>query len=318
MLKNITKYKNYLINRLNIPHTILSAMIIAFGSISMYSARFLRNIILTRILAPEIFGVMAIVLAVNEAATVITNIGIDYAIVQSKNAKKDEFLNIAFYFSLIRGIILYTIMYFLSPFIANFYNNPELINLLRVVFLGIIFASTLSPRTHILVKEMQFKKWVIIQNAGSIVAIIITIILSYYFRNVWSLVIGFTLESLFRLILSYVITPFMPKFKFERSMTKEVSYFVKGMIGLGLLFFIFHRGEIFVIGKLCSEYELGLYAIALSLASAPLGIFSQILDKIGLSKFSQLQDNNEKGELLHLNLTRFIAYFLDLTDVALA
>jgi O-antigen/teichoic acid export membrane protein len=302
----LTKIKK----KFNFSEAISGSIVISFGNTFEQAFRFLRNIILTRLLVPEIFGIMAIVLAITQATLAFTNIGINYAIIQNKQGKREEFLNIAFWLSVLRGVGLYSIMFILAPYISDFYNNPELTQYLRIVFLGTLFGALLSPRAHILVKEMQFKKWIIIQNFGGILSVIITLFLAYYLKNIWALVIGFTFESFNRMILSYILCPYKPSLKFDKDMNRELITFAKGMIGLGILYFIFHRGEIFVIGKLCTKYELGLYHIALSLAYVPYTFLGAVLEKVGLPKFSKIQDDNEKINDLLIKLTKMLTYFI--------
>jgi PST family polysaccharide transporter len=305
-MRMLTKIKK----KLNISEAISSSIIISFGNTFEQAFRFLRNIILTRLLVPEIFGIMAIVLAVTQATLAFTNIGINYAIIQNKQGKREEFLNIAFWISLLRGAGLYVIMFILAPYISDFYDNPELTQYLRIVFLGTLFGALMSPRAHVLVKEMQFKRWIMIQNFGGILSVIITLILAYYLQNIWALVIGFTFESFNRMTLSYILCPFKPSLKFDKDMNRELISFAKGMLGLGILYFVFHRGEIFVIGKLCTKYELGLYHIALSLAYVPYTFLGTVLEKIGLPKFSRIQDDTAKMNELLNTLTRILTYFI--------
>lgn len=280
-------------------NTLKCGFTLGFGTAIDQGVRYLKNIILTRILAPELFGVMAIVLATNQAIEAITNIGIYNAIIQNKQAHKKEYLNIAFWVTVLRSLVLYLIITIAAPFIANFYNNEMLTSLLRVSFITTILNSLLSPRIYILLKDLKFKRWITIQNIGTILSATATVVLSILFKNIWALVIGLLLNSLFKLILSYIICPYKPGLNFDKQLSSELLQYTKGMFGLGLLFFIYHRGEVFILGKTVSEYQLGIYTLVSTLAYSPFGIITTIIDKIGMAKFSSIQDrNNDLVELL--------------------
>jgi O-antigen/teichoic acid export membrane protein len=184
--------------------------------------RFIRNMILTRILAPEAFGVMAIVLAVNNFLESFTEVGIRQALIQNPRGTEETYLNAAWWISASRATVLYSIAYFSAPLIANIYNNPELILILRIAFLSILFRGFMSVRAYVAVKEMHFKKWVFILNGGGILGIILAVVLAFYIKNIWALVIGFTAESAFRFVLSYILAPFFPSFKFDKENLQSI------------------------------------------------------------------------------------------------
>ena len=114
---------------------------IGIGSSMEQVFRLIRNMILTRILAPEAFGLMAIVMAVNAAFESFTQVGIQEAIIQNPRGKEKTYLNGAWWFASVRAAILYGVVFLAAPWIAQFYNNPELTSLMRVAFIGLFFNS---------------------------------------------------------------------------------------------------------------------------------------------------------------------------------
>ncbi|MBN2106595.1 MAG: oligosaccharide flippase family protein [Deltaproteobacteria bacterium] len=250
--------------------------------------RFVRNMILARLLAPEAFGVMAIVLAVNTAFESFTEIGIRQAVIQSPRGSERTYLNGAWFFSGGRALFLYAAAFFGAPLIARLYENPDLVPLLRVAFLAIIFSGFISTEAYLSIKRLKFNRWVFAWQGGSICGIVIGIGLAFYFRTVWALVIGFTCEAALRCLLSYVLFPFVPKFDFDRDNIRALIKFSRGMFGLPLLSFIFMRADVFVIGKLCPFSDLGLYAMAAALAAAPFRLVS-IASQIMMPAFSEKQ-----------------------------
>ena len=127
---------------------------IGIGDLTSNIFRFLRNIILTRLLAPEVFGEMAIILAINATFESLTSIGLRNLIIQNPRSSEKNFLNASLWTSLIRSSLLYILGFFLAPFVATFYQNPDLTKLIRVCFLATIFTALISPRAYLALKQM--------------------------------------------------------------------------------------------------------------------------------------------------------------------
>lgn len=269
-------------------------ILIGAGNSVEQGIRFVRNMILTRLLAPEAFGLMAIILAVKMASESLTDIGIKYAVIQHPEGHDRNYINAAWWLALGRGVILYIIAFVSAPFIASFYQNAELVPLMYVAFLGIVFNGAMSTKAYVAIKQMEFKRWVILFNGGGLLGILTTIVLAFIIKNVWALVIGLTIESASRLLLSFIMCPFSPDFNFKKELTHDLFKFTKGILGLGILYFIFLRADIFVVGKLCSTTELGLYSMAVGLAFMPFELLSGLLDKLGMATFSEIQSEKFK------------------------
>lgn len=270
------------------------SLILLVGNGTEQAVRFIRNMILARLLAPEVFGLMAIVLAVNGAVETFTDLGIRYAIVQNRHSEESALSNMAWYVSVTRSVVIYLVGFLLSPYIADFYKHPELTGLIRVALLCIIFNGAISINVHLALKKLQMKKWVLIQQGGGILGVATTLILALRVHSVWALVLGVVAEAVYRLVLSYALLPHFPRFHFDRQSFDELMSFSRGVFGLGFFYFLFAQADIFFIGKICSPFDLGLYSMAASLANVPIQTVSQLIDKVGMSAFSELQDDRPR------------------------
>ena len=278
------------------------------GNGSEQVLRFIRNMILTRILAPEAFGLMAIVLAVNAAFESFTQIGIKEAVIQNPRGQEKEYLNGAWWLAFGRAVVLYIAVFIPSPWIAQFYENPELIPLMRVAFLGLIFNGLMSSEAYVAVKQMNFKRWVPVWNGGSFLGIVTAVILAFIIQNVWALIIGFCVEAAARCLLSYIICPFLPGLKFDRECLKALYKFARGIFGVPILTFIWMRADIFVVGKFCTINDLGLYSMAIAMAWMPFHFITMIMNQMMLPAFSEKQMDKEWVNKWTLNITSLIAY----------
>lgn len=268
--------------------------------------RFLRNIVLARILAPEAFGAIAIVLAFNALLESFTEVGIKEAIIQNPKGDDRAFLNGAWWFAFGRSVVLYLTAFFAAPPLAGFYGDPELTALMRVVFLSILFNGMMSSAAYAAVKRMDFGRWVALFHGGSLAGIALTVGLAFWMRNVWALAIGYAAEAAFRLILSYALCPFRPGFELDRESTRSLARYSRGMIGLPILTFIFLRADVFVLGRLCTVQELGLYSMAANLARIPAQFASTIVSRVVMPMFSEVQGDMGRVNEMILRFTSII------------
>jgi O-antigen/teichoic acid export membrane protein len=264
--------------------------------------RFGRNMLLTRLLAPEAFGMMAIVLSIGASIENLTEVGIKDSLIQNSNTAEKNYLNAAFWLALSRAIAIYSGVFLLAPWIGKFYGNTELTPLLRVSLLTTLFSSAISPRAYLAIKKMKFKKWVMITNGSGILGVILTVTLSYFIRGVWALVIGSALQGAMMCVLSYAVCPFLPSFRFNRDAARDLLKFSRGMFGLTLLNFIFQRTDIFVLAKMFTPTQLGLYTIAVYLAQTPVGFLINIMNQVFLPSFTHVQDNNFRTNRIYMRV----------------
>jgi lipopolysaccharide exporter len=268
---------------------------LAVGSSVEQLLRFGRNIILARILAPEYFGVMAIVLAVSSFFDSFTQIGIREAVIQNQRGARDTFLYGAWWFSAGRGALLYCSGFLAAPLIAGFYGDADLSALLRVAFLSLFFRGLMSSKAYVAVKDLAFKKWILIEQAGGVLGVLVSIGLTFLLHNVWALVIGFTLEALSQAVLSFIICPFMPRLRFDKDDMHSLLRFTRGMLGIPIFTFIFMRADVFLLGKLVSPAVLGLYSMITSLAQTPSLIMDKFFNPIIMPAFAEMQ--NDEGRI---------------------
>jgi len=276
------------------------------GDFAANGARFIRNVILTRLLAPEAFGIMAIILAINAAFESLTQIGINNVIIQNPRSLEKTFLNRAWWISIVRGVLLYLFIFIAAPWIGNFYENTELTGLLRVCLLSVLFTASISPRTYIEIKKMHYKKWAAINYGSTFIGVSAAICSGFFIHNVWALVIGFTTEAATRCLLSHVLCPFRPGLSFDIESTQAISKYIRGYLGLPIMTLIFNQTDILVIGKLCSSSDLGLYNMAITLAQMPALIMAALMGHIGMPAFAEIQTDINKINQAVIGITSVV------------
>jgi O-antigen/teichoic acid export membrane protein len=284
------------------------------GSGADQALRLVRNMILTRLLVPEAFGWMAIILAVSTFFESFTDVGIDTAIVQSPRIDQHTYLNGAFWISVGRALGLYALIFVIAPWVSQFYHQASLGALMRVAFLGTLFRGAISPRTYVAHKKMDFKRLVIINQGSGVCGIATTVLLAFTMRDVWALVIGFTVEPAVRCALSYLFCPFRPGFALDKESLRELYTFSRGVFGLPILTFIFMRADIFVIGKLCSASDLGIYSMVAALGQIPFSLVGTLMGQIANPAFAEIQNDSARLNKALLKVTSSLG-FLTFTPI---
>jgi len=271
--------------------------------------RLIRNMVLTRLLAPGDLGLMALVTVTSMFLEAFTEVGIKQSVIQNKQGDQRSYLNIAWWFQSLRGIAIYLVSFAAVPWICRFYAQPELMPLMRVAFLAIILKGFVSPRSYLLEKELRFTLYAVLSQGSGILATVLTIGLALVMKNIWAIVIGLVAESFFLLVLSYVLCPFLPGRGMKREHFREIMRFARGMAGLPILSFLAFRTDVFVLGKMVSTDLLGIYSMALALAQIPFELFTRVVNPILLPVFAQRQDDTASLRTGVLKMARSTAFF---------
>jgi O-antigen/teichoic acid export membrane protein len=205
-----------------------------------------------------------------------------------------------------RAIFSYFLIFSMAPWISRFYGRPELSGLLRVALVGILFNSAMSPRSILAQKEMKLARWAAITNGGGICGVILTVVLSFFIRDVWALAIGNCGEQAFRCLLSYALCPGLPSCHWDRRAAREILTFSRGIFGLGFLNLIIGRTDIFVLAKLYPSAALGLYTMAVSLVTTPSVFFTNVMGQSLLPALSSVQEDRERLNRILVEVTSWL------------
>jgi len=279
---------------------------LGMGSVAEQAVRFARNMVLARILAPGAFGTMAIVISSASLVDMLTDVGVRAAIIQNPRGGEAAYLNASWWIGLGRAIFSYSIIFTLAPWISHFYGRPELSALLRVALLSVLFNGAMSPRSVLAQREMKLGRWAAITNGGGICGVILTVVLSFYMRDVWALAIGYSGENAFRLLLSYALCPGSPSRHFHWGSAKELLMFSRGIFGLAPLNLIIARADVFVLGRLYPLATLGLYTMAVALVTTPSVFCTNMLGQTLMPALSSVQEDTQRINRIILEVTSWL------------
>lgn len=246
-------------NQESTKNKVVSGMFWKFGERMLAQLiSFLVSIALARILMPEEYGIVSIVLIFINLANVFVTSGFSTSLIQKKDAGDLEFSTI-FYCSLAVSIIIYSILFLVAPYISTFYDMPSLTLVIRIFSICLIINSYNSIQHAYVSKNMIFKKFFFSTFIGTILSGIIGIYMAYRGCGVWALVAQHLTNSIIdSLVLSFTIS-WHPKLKFSFKTAKELMGYGWKVLAADFSGTFFEQLRSLLIGKVYTATDLAYY-----------------------------------------------------------
>lgn len=270
-----------------------------FGTMSI---TFVSNIVLARLLLPEDFGCIAMLMIFISLANTFIDGGFGVALIQKKNPTNEDYSTI-FYWNIFLSFILYIILYVSAPLIADFYRIPLLTSVLRVQGIVLFFNAVSIVQQNQLKKQLQFKKLSIVYILSAAISLIIALIAAYNGWGVWSLVAQNISISIIHAILFWIVNKWRPLLVFSWKSFKELFSFGGFMLVSSLFSTFSNEIQGLLVGRMFNPATLGLYNQAYRLEGSAATATSSIIDQVTYPVLASLQD--DKNQLISA-LKRFI------------
>lgn len=248
-----------------------------FGQLASQSLRLGSNLILTRLLAPEAFGLMAIVLAVTTGLQLISDVGIWQAIVRSPRGEDRAFLNTAFTFTAVRGAALFVIGCAAALPASVFYAQPDLLWLLPLCSLQALIAGLESTKLAVAARKLAVGKIMAVDLGAQIVALVAALVVGFATRSVIALACASLAAVAVRTLLSHVaVSGEANRFGIERAALREIFTFGGWIFVSTILYFVGTRWDVLALGRLESVALLGVYGLATMIIAVPIQLSEKV------------------------------------------
>lgn len=219
---------------------------------------FIVTIVLARLLAPEEYGIVALITIFINIANVFIESGFGTALIQKKDADDLDFSSV-FYFNIVTGIIIYVILFSCAPLIATFYNNEKLIAILRVLGIQVVVASLRSVQNAYVSKKMIFKKFFICTIIGTVISAFLGVALAYRGAGAWALVAQQLCNVFIDTLMLWIVVKWRPILKFSFLRLKGLFAFGWKLLCSSLIDTIYNEIYGLVIGKVYQPQALAFY-----------------------------------------------------------
>ena len=288
-----------------------SAIYWRFGQQAVsYLMAFVIGIAMARVLSPSDYGITALpAVFIAISAAIIGNGSFGMALVRKPEVTEED-LSTAFYYSLGMGLLFYLILWFTSPFIADFYDTPVLEDLMHVTSLSFLYGALGTPQKIILQRRLDFKTPAIIAIVCQIVAGAVGLSLAYTGHGVWALVLSNLVSGLLNQIIMMVYVRWLPKAKWSRESFKYLWNFGSKFILTGLINTGYNNITPVIVGKFYSPAALGEYNRAQNYANLPSCQISTVLESVTFPVLAKLQDNIEHMIATYRRMIRVSAFII--------
>jgi O-antigen/teichoic acid export membrane protein len=260
----------------------VSGSMLTAGSYAVMQAlRLVSNLILTRLLFPEAFGLMALVSVVLVGLSMFSDMGIGPAISRHPRGDEPAFLDTAFTFDVARGVILWLFTCALAWPMARFYEAPELIHLLPAAGFTLFIAGFNPTRIDTANRHLLLGRLTLLDLVAQVTGILSMIALAFLLKSVWALVVGAIIGSLVKLIVMHLWLPGRPNsFAWDREAGRDLIHFGKWIFLSTACGFLLSQGDKAIFGAYLTKADLGIYNIGWFLASFPVLLAGAVTGRI--------------------------------------
>jgi O-antigen/teichoic acid export membrane protein len=265
-----------------------SSALVIFGFGTSNLLRLVSNLILTRLLFPEAFGLMALVFVFLTGLKLFSDVGFNLSIVQNKRGEDPTFLNTIWSLQIIRGIILFLASCALGYPAVLIYDEPLLAQLLPAMGLTAFISGFTTTKVALANRYLQVGVLTFTDIASQIVSLTITVILAWMTESVWSLVIGAILGTFVKVIAQHVMLKGPKNYWYiERAAAWEALHFGKYIFLSSIAGFLIIQSDRAILGAYVSLAELGIFTVGFIFASLPLELNRAIGSKVIFPLFSK-------------------------------
>lgn len=268
---------------------------------------FIVTIILARLLLPNQFGLIGMIAVFIAISRALIDGGFVSSLIRTKNADDLDYSTV-FFVNLGSAFILYGLLFFSAPFIATFYEQDILVNLIRVVSLVLIINAFSLVQSTKLNKELQFKTQFKLQIPSLVISAIASIWMAYHDFGVWSLVAKDLIYAIVAAIQLWWYAKWVPKFIFDKEKFKYHFNFGYKLSLTAIINTIFDNLYNVVIGKYFSAAQLGYFTRARSLEQLPSGFFYNAFNRVFYPLLAKVCDNDEQLKNTYSKLMQIVVF----------
>lgn len=275
-----------------------------FGSMGI---SFISNIVLARLLSPDDYGCIGMLMIFIALAESFIDGGFGSALIQKKEPSQEDYSTV-FFWNLFLSISLYCLLFFTAPAIARFYNLPLLSDVLRIQGIGVIISALTIVQSNQLRKQMNFRKLAIINLLSTVISVLVAIFMAYKGFGVWSLVAQQLTMWSVTMILLWITSKWKLTFVFSLQSFKELFSFGSFILFSNLLNTFCNNIQGILIGKFFSPATMGMYSQARKLEMIASTSISSVIDSVSYPVLASVQNNKEMMINTIRKFTLFLAY----------
>lgn len=281
----------------------LSGLVWTYGQqFSTQLINFVINLVLARILFPSDFGTISLLTVFISISNVIIGGGLTSSLIRKKDANKDDY-NTVFIFNIVTALLMYTLIFSVSPLIENFYKADQLSLVLRVYSICLIISSFGIVQRGILIKQLNFKKETLITLPSIIISGVVGVIMAYTDFGVWSLVWSAIIKNAINVLQLWLYSDWKPNFRFHKEKFSFHFQFGYKYTSIEIIRTVFTNIYPMILGRGFSLKEVGLFKQADVLRLLPYSNIVSSVNRVAFPLYVEVQDDPVRLKSLHGKLT---------------
>lgn len=276
---------------------------------SVQGIQFVVMIIMARMLTPNdygLIGMLAVFIAVSQS---LVDSGFSQALIRKQDRTETDNSTV-FYFNLVVGVVLYGVLFVTAPLIARFYNEPQLVNITRVIGLSVLFNSLVVVQRALLTIQIDFKTQAKAALTAAITSGIIGIWMAYSGYGVWSIVAQQLINLGTNVLLLWILSHWRPRWTYSWKSFQELFGFGSKMLASGLLDTLYRNIYLIVIGKVFSASDLGYYTRAHQFTDFPSSNLTGIIQRVTYPVLCSIQNEDERLGNVYRRFLRISAFVI--------
>ncbi len=278
----------------NVRNKTLSNMVWRFAErCGAQGVQLIISVVLARLLSPDAYGTIALVLVFTKILQVFVESGLGTALIQKKDADDLDFSTV-FYFNILMCIVLYLGIFIAAPYIARFYDDISITPVIRVLSLTVVISGVKNVQQAYISKTLQFKKFFFGTLGGTIGAAVVGITMAYMGLGVWALVGQYLFNELINTIILWIMVKWRPKLMYSWQRLGGLFSFGWKMLFSSLLNVLYNNIRQLIIGKLYTTSDLAYYNKGHQFPDLLTTNINNSIDSVLLPVMSEAQDNKER------------------------
>jgi O-antigen/teichoic acid export membrane protein len=258
-----------------------------FGSAQI--VRLIGNLVLTRLLFPEAFGIMAIVIVVLIGLELFSDIGFRPSVVQHSRGDDPDFLNTAWTLQILRGLLLVACCWAIAYPLGAFYAEPELPPLLIAASLSVLANSFASMNLFTASRHLRLAPLTVLEVGTQLASLVVMVGWALLWPSVWALLAGHVTWNALRSILSHVLLAGpRARLRWDPSAARELFHFGKWVFVSTAFTFLANEGDRLLFAKLVPFEVLGVYSVSVMLVAVPVMALGRLVMDVVFPAYSRV------------------------------
>lgn len=276
--------------------------------LSTKALTFITTIVLARLLVPAEFGIIAYCTIVIGFLDLLNNVGVGHALI-ARQDRLEEAQNAAFIISIGSSIVLYAGAWALAPLIARFFNEPQIVPLLRVLAFGLLLVGVGTVPMAMLQRDLRFKAYLLPGIARNVIKACVAIGMAWQGFGVWSLVVAELVNKLLEVLIPWAIVRWRPSRAFDYRVAREMLGFGVNIVAVGLLGTLMVNIDYIIVGRVLGGVALGYYTIAYRIPELFIRSTVDTVMMVAFPVLSRLQADARQLEMAYFGYLRYLTVF---------